>query len=860
MNFLKNLSIRNKLLLISTVPMLALFYFVFTAVESELERKDIMLQVYDEFGEIEQMSKLLHECQIERGLVLAYLASQSRIDHDAMVNQRKFTNNASAEVQKIFARHKKDSPILSFLDSLSSYREASQNYANNLNRYKLLLLSEMGKTLRTSRNPVIKNHLESHVYLLHSKEYFAQLRSILASSIPLKKFKKGDYGTFALLKGAADRNYERFLNTASPDVVAVANIKFRGEGIARATQSIDSVFYDPDYLTRLNKEDWWAHSTNTIDVVKQIEDFSLGRVKEIAQAELASINRTVYISVGIAVGVIILIIILISVTIRQIVSTLSTIKDAAEKITNGEVDIEINVSSTDEIGALAGAFNKMIASTKKYAQAADIVGRGDYSVDLPVRSKSDVLGIALNNMRNNLKKLAQENEVRTWLLTGNNVLNDCMRGDKELTELSNEVITALTEYLKGQIGALYVRNNGHLVLSGSYAFDSANKRQLINIGEGLAGQAALTGKPILFNDVPGDYIKINSALGEAPPRNVLLYPIEYEGEVTGILEVGAAKDFSSVDMELLKVVGNNIGIAVHAAQARERLKLLLEETQRQAEELESQQEELRQFNEELQDKTQLLERSEEELKAQQEELQQTNEELAEKAGLLEEQKEALESAKMEIEEKVSELEIVSKYKSEFLANMSHELRTPLNSILILTQVLMENKTKSLNQKEVQYVNTIYHSGNDLLNLINQILDLSKIEAGKMEVDVEEFLIEDVVKNIQSAFAETAISKSIAFDIQASESMMASSIESDRQMLEQILKNFLANAFKFTERGGGVTLNIHHADKSVSFASRTLQSADKVIAFSVTDNGIGIPKEKFDVIFGAFQQVDGSTKR
>ena len=255
----------------------------------------------------------------------------------------------------------------------------------------------------------------------------------------------------------------------------------------------------------------------------------------------------------------------------------------------------------------------------------------------------------------------------------------------------------------------------------------------------------------MFTDIPNDYIKINSGLGNAVPKNILVYPFLYEDEVRGVVEIGSAREFSELDMQLLQIVSDNIGIAINGAQSREKLKELLEETQRQAEELEVQQEELKQSNEELQSKTELLEKSEAELKTQQEELQQTNEELEEKANLLEDQKQNMENAKMQIETKARELEATSKYKSEFLANMSHELRTPLNSILILSQMLVENKNKILGEKEIQFASNIYNSGADLLNLINEILDLSKVEAGKMELDITEFSAENVSEDVNSMF-------------------------------------------------------------------------------------------------------------
>lgn len=862
MNFLTKLSIRSKLLVISLIPLLALVYFLYGSVGDALQRKAIMLEVYDEFSEIESMSKLLHQLQIERGLALTYLATNSDADKKDMLAQMKISDQAITETQKIFVAHKKtSSSILPFLDSAQFHRQSSlRQYSDKLNKYKILLLAEMGRTLRKSKNIDIKNRLESHVFLLHSKEYFAQIRSILSSASSYGQFRKREYGDFAVLKGAAERNFGRFRDTATPEIANFTTKKLAGPAVLETSWVVDSVFSNPGYLQHVRQDDWWENATIAVNLLKQIEDFSMDEVRVVAESELAEINRSVYTSIGITLAMIAVIILVVSLTIRQIVSSLTVIKEAAEKITRGDTDVHVDIRSNDEIGTLATSFNNMVEATKKYARAADVIGKGDYSIEVPVRSNDDLLGIALNNMRRNLDRLAKENEMRTWLLTGNSALNDSMRGDKQLAQLAGDVITELAQYLNAQIGALYIRNNGHLTLSGSYAFDSTFNRSLIKIGDGLVGQAALSAKSIVFNEVPADYVKINSSLGERHPKSILVYPFQYEGEVKGVLEIGAAHEFSKLDMDLLEMVGNNIGITVHAAQARERLRQLLEETQRQAEELESQQEELKQFNEELQEKTEMLERSEEELKAQQEELQQTNEELSDKAGLLEEQKQALEMAKIQIEEKISELEIVSKYKSEFLANMSHELRTPLNSILILAQVLRENRSNALGSKDIQFVNTIYHSGNDLLNLINQILDLSKIEAGKMELDVSEFPITAISGNVHRVFDEVARSRSITFNIHVAENTEALVLNSDQQRIEQILRNFLSNAFKFTERGGAVMLTIGRPGAHVKFHSKTLQNASSVFAFTVTDNGIGIPKDKQEAIFGAFQQVDGSAKR
>ena len=470
--------------------------------------------------------------------------------------------------------------------------------------------------------------------------------------------------------------------------------------------------------------------------------------------------------------------------------------------------------------------------------------------------------IVINTNLRALKKAEQEAADRNWILTGNFELNEKLRGEKTESELAQSIITQLCTYLNTQIGAMYLLDNGELNLSGTYAYNFRKQNtNVIQVGEGLVGQAAAEKKVIVFTEVPDDYIRINSGLGNVVPKNLIIFPLVQEGGLKGVIEIGSAKEFSPLQMEFLSSIGENIAIVINAAQSRTKLKELLEETQRQAEELETQQEELKQSNEELQEKTEMLEKSESALKTQQEELQQTNEELEEKANLLEEQKEKLENAKMDIETKARELEVTSKYKSEFLANMSHELRTPLNSVLILAQLLAENKSKSLAEKEVEFARNIYNSGTDLLDLINEILDLSKVESGKMELDIASVSFGDVKSDITAMFSEVAKNKSIDFAFQLNEKDLPGEIETDKQRLEQIIRNLLSNAFKFTGKGGKVQLSINKTKKEeIAFKNPKLYQSPGIVSIAVSDTGIGIPTDKLGIIFEAFQQADGSTKR
>ncbi|MFN8299252.1 MAG: response regulator [Chitinophagales bacterium] len=459
-----------------------------------------------------------------------------------------------------------------------------------------------------------------------------------------------------------------------------------------------------------------------------------------------------------------------------------------------------------------------------------------------------------------LRKAEDENAAKNWSLTGTVELNNVLRGEKDVHALAEEVVTQLSRYLNAQVGAFYILENGMLELAGSYAYNFRKDNiTSFKVGEGLAGQVAREKKAIVFSDVPADYMRVQSGLGFSAPKSILVFPVLYNNELRGVIELGSINTFAEREVELITILAENIGITVNAAQANVKLKELLEETQRQAEELEAQQEELKQSNEELQEKTELLEKSEAELKAQQEELQQANEELEEKANLLEEQKEVLENAKLDIETKARELEITSRYKSEFLANMSHELRTPLNSILILAQLLSENKNSLLGQKEVEYSSNIYNSGMELLNLINEILDLSKVESGRMELDISEVTITEVNQKLKAMFSEVAINKSIEFKIDYDAAATGAVLQTDSQRMEQILRNLLSNAFKFTGKGGEVKLSISKASANTTFKSSNLQH-NQVLRFAVSDTGIGIAPDKQGIIFEAFQQADGSTKR
>lgn len=866
MNLIQNLSIRNKLILISFIPLAVLLYFLADAMLAKNDELEKIQNASDATQEIEAISDLINGIQRERPPAVIYQISNGKEGKSDLIAERLRTDQSINELRNLLKKQGKPDTY-GFIDKLPEIRNNiltnfgdPEKAVEPLSKINTLLRGKVDSIRHGIEYEGLSRPMEAHAFLLFAKATLGKLRMVEQLAILSENSGNKYFAAFASFKGAYELSLSRFRNMTYDELANEYEKRMADPQIILAKELIDSVFKHPEGKVTLPEGAWLTSMTTFIEELKELEDISIHNIMKQADLKLYETKASLTVSIIVAVIVVLLIVILLFITIRAIVSAISQIKEAAIRITNGDVDLSVTVNARDEIGDLATSFNRLIQVTKEYSVTAETIGKGDYSPEVRVRSGADLLGVSLNNMKNNLQKLSKENETRTWLLTGNSELNDAMRGEKNLGELAQDIINKLVTYLDAQIGAIYLAENGHFKLVGSYAFHHRKENSnVFTPGQGLTGQAALEKKPIIFTQVPDDYIKINSGLGNTTPKNIIVYPFLYNETVKGLIEIGSVSEFSDLDMQFLNLVVENIGIAMNSSESRTKLKELLEETQRQAEELEAQQEEMKQVNEELLVKTQLLEKSESELKAQQEELQQTNEELEEKANLLEDQKGKLEVAKTEVDKKARELEVTSRYKSEFLANMSHELRTPLNSILILSQLLSENKNKSLNPKEIEFAQNIFCSGTDLLNLINEILDLSKVESGKIELDISEVKIGDVQDVLLSMFKEVAKNKSIDFEINFREEFNIP-FTTDKQRLEQILKNLLSNAFKFTGKGGKVSVDASIMEPLPGLRNNSLRGLNEVVAFSVTDTGIGIPKSKQAAVFEAFQQADGSTRR
>jgi HAMP domain-containing protein/CheY-like chemotaxis protein/signal transduction histidine kinase len=571
-------------------------------------------------------------------------------------------------------------------------------------------------------------------------------------------------------------------------------------------------------------------------------------------------------------------------TINDMIDTLATFADQVTTVAR-EVGVEGKLGGQANVPGAAGTWrdltdnvNQLAANlttqVRAIADVATAVTKGDLTRSITVHAEGEVASLKdnINEMIRNLRETTERNAEQDWLKTNFAKFTRLMQGQKNLQSVSQTILSELAPVVNAAHGVFYIMEQGNqgteprLRLLSTYAYkERKHLNKVFWIGEGLVGQAAFEKQRILITDAPEDYVTINSGLGEAKPLDIIVLPIVFEGQVLAVMELASFSRFTETYQSLLDQITESIGVVLNTIQANMRTEELLAQSQSLAEELQVQQEELTETNKRLESQAKSLQASEELLKTQQEELQQTNEELEEKARLLQTQNEEVErknreveSAKRQLEEKARQLALTSKYKSEFLANMSHELRTPLNSLLILAKLLADNPDGNLSDKQTEFAKTIHSSGVDLLALINDILDLSKIESGMMSVSLIDFSFRELREMMERNFRQVANDKGLAFSIELAPDLPPS-IHTDPTRVQQILKNLLGNAFKFTDRGG-VTLRAEVAKQGWTPGHEVLDRVGSVIALSVEDTGIGIPDEKQRIIFEAFQQADASTTR
>jgi HAMP domain-containing protein/signal transduction histidine kinase/DNA-binding response OmpR family regulator len=541
-------------------------------------------------------------------------------------------------------------------------------------------------------------------------------------------------------------------------------------------------------------------------------------------------------------------------TINSMIDTLATFADQVTTVAR-EVGVDGKLGGQARVPGAAGTWkaltdnvNQLAANlttqVRAIAEVATAVTKGDLTQSIKVEAQGEVAALKdnINEMIRNLKDTTLKNSEQDWLKTNLAKFSRMLQGQKDLLTVAGLILSELAPVVKAQHGVFYIfraaEEPAKLTLLASYAHGKVGElTSEFHLGEGLIGQCAIERQKILLDNVPPDYIRISSGLGHSVPVNIIVLPILFEGDVKAVLELASFERFTASDQALLDQLTESIGIVINTIEANMRTEGLLRQSQSLATELQSRQEELQNTNQELQDKARLLAH-------QNVEVEQKNQEV--------------EQARKALEEKAEQLALTSKYKSEFLANMSHELRTPLNSLLILSDQLSKNPDGNLTVKQTEFAKTIHSSGTDLLMLINDILDLSKIESGTVAVDVSELRLLDLHRYVERTFRHVAESKGLEFSVRLDPTVPRSMV-TDAKRLQQVIKNLLANAFKFTRRGS-VSLEIRAVGPEAARDSQSLRKAESVLAFAVADTGIGIPLDKQQIIFEAFQQADGSTSR
>ncbi len=542
-------------------------------------------------------------------------------------------------------------------------------------------------------------------------------------------------------------------------------------------------------------------------------------------------------------------------TINEMIDTLALFADQVTTVAR-EVGVEGKLGGQASVPGASGIWKNLTENVNQLAQnlttqvraiseVASAVTKGDLTRNIRVDAKGEVEALkdTINQMIANLRETTLRNQEQDWLKSNLAKFNQMLQGQKDLNTVTQRILSELAQVVTAHYGAFYILKEDEtgvkkLNLFNAYAYK--NEKHIpkqFAIGEGLVGQVAFEKERVMLTSVPENYIKIHSGLGKANPNNLIILPVLFENDVKAVIELASLDHFSETHLDFLSQLTESIGIVLNTIETTTRTEELLAQSQLLASELKIQQEELRRTNDELQDKALLLVKQKNEVEAKNKEV---------------------EEARRSLEEKAEQLTLTSKYKSEFLANMSHELRTPLNSLLILAQQLYENVEGNLTDKQIRYAKTIHSCGDDLINLINDILDLSKIESGFITANFSNIRFNEITSFAETTFKPIAEAKHLRFAIETDKNLPGS-IETDIQRLNQILKNLLSNSFKFTEKGE-VKLKIFKPTIEKKFGIPSLDESANIVAFAISDTGIGIPQDKQNIIFEAFQQAEGSTSR
>jgi signal transduction histidine kinase/CheY-like chemotaxis protein len=854
----KKLPIRTQLLAMLSAPFIVLiiiiiFNWVKSFKEYNLIKKDIV-----QIEKANRFSEIINSIATERGTTLFLINNSEKIKQD-LFESRKQTdvlfnefNLESQLINVIFTqvknlRKKIDAKEIDLDEAFKKYTQINQRLYESIS-------DELNLILNPDILPTSNNYLN---YIL-----LKRLATIIRG------------GGYFMLTNPGNKSLEYLTENYSEDLDFIkqkfllnktAYLNKEGLTFLLSTQLSSFVKQFDEINTgnsKINTDNYWNQATNIVRQTTLLENKSQNGLTQSAFKILQKDRFLLIIYALVSFLVIVFTYILLSKQSKGLHKTFRSISFIINAFSKGDSNVRFNVGGSKELEIVNNGLKEAYNANQEIITLANDIRSGNFGNKVNVRSEGDELSIALNDMSDKLKNLSDAEAERKWIDDGVLMVNQLILDATSLEEFISMVAKDLSSYLNVQQSCFFTIDEideTHLKLTGGYSL-SPNTPKVISKNQGVLGQSFIDNKQISITNLPSDYLTITSSIVNAKLSQVLITPIRFTDDVLGVIEMGSLNEFSSRDKKIMEVVSENIGNAVQFFMKKEQNLRLIKNTQKQNEALKAQEEELKQSNEQLTLQSNLLQQSEEELRAQQKELELINVSLEEKAQMLREKNEEVEHARIGIELKAQELEAANKYKSEFLANMSHELRTPLNSILILSDLLKENKEKTLTAKQVDQLGIIGGSGRDLLNLINDILDLSKIEAGKVEVEWEKVNISKFVTNIKNVFDPIAENKKINFSVLLSDKLPAT-IDSDSLRLQQIIKNLLSNALKFTSENGNVSFELMPAS-STNYTAENLKNLapNQILEIKVTDTGIGIDKSKQSTVFEAFKQEDGSTSR
>lgn len=845
-----------KLALLALVPLIVLIFFFYLIEKEKTDRITGTNNFITRINLALTADDLVEQIQQERRLSLSNLFKGN--ENGALSVQQLKTDEA---IQKFDAYI--DSGLnteyanYTFIDELPSWRSKinsrKMSYDEVFNNYQKLT-ERLGSftavsTDYNSLNREIGSRIALREILSNTINYLATLRLNIYFTFADDKLDTINFTKFNMSYELL-QSYLKELQSLDKQYKENNFEKLKNNHAVDNTLTFIKSIYDTQKLPQKFKaEEWWNVSAAAIDFLKVRLSST---IQDISTTANASYDHELYdrnFTRGVLIAAILLVLLLVYLVIKNIANHLYELQEAATKIAMGYTDIILPAFAKDDLGVVARSIRRIDQSNQEIARVANEIGRENYEVQINPKGTHDVLGTALLNMKNALERHSQKDKQQIWIQTGENIINNLLIGRRELQAFSLEILKTLVDYLDAAIGTYYLngRDKSLELLSSTGVTSISKLPKRINFGETMLGKAAVEGEVIVLTNLSDDYLKIGSSLGNTKPSWILIIPLVHENEIEGVIEIASINDLPDATLTFAKSISKNIAAAVHAVKSRIRLKELLEETQAQTEELQVQQSELENLNVELEAQANKLQASEEELRVQQEELLEANQELEIRSQALEDKNQVILERNLEIQKKAEDLAISTKYKSEFLANMSHELRTPLNSILLLSRLLSENNEGNLFEDQIEYANVIQTSGNGLLTLIDEILDLSKIEAGKMTLIFDQIRLDEVLNDIQSLFGRMADEKGLNLIIEK-DPKLPNHINTDHLRLQQILRNLVSNALKFTSKGSVTVTVRQHKEKA------------HYIDFVVRDTGIGIPIEKQQLVFEAFQQADGSTRR